>query len=136
MIMVIMMMIMMIQFFLFKLLTKKIALRGHSFSTYAKFSEKLTFLNRWYADVCTVIDRTYHRNASEAVLLKKNVIENFAKFTEKHLYGNLFFNNVSGWCFPVNFSKISRKPFLQKTFGWLFLNPPTHREQDLNLSRT
>ena len=54
--------------FLFKLLTKKIALRGHSFSTYAKFSEKLTFLNRWYADVCTVIDRTYHRNASEAVL--------------------------------------------------------------------
>ena len=29
-------------------------LRGHSFSTYAKFSEKLTFLTLWYAHVVRV----------------------------------------------------------------------------------
>ena len=29
--------------------------RGHLFSTYAKFSEKLTFLTPWYAHVCARI---------------------------------------------------------------------------------
>ena len=29
--------------------------RGHPFSTYAKFSEKLIFLTPWYADVCVRI---------------------------------------------------------------------------------
>ena len=29
--------------------------------------------------------------------LSKDVLKNFAKFTEKHLCRNLFFNKVAGW---------------------------------------
>ena len=46
--------------------------------------------------------------------MKKGVLENFAKFTGKHLYQSLFFNKVSGLIhFPVNFAKFLRTPFLQ-----------------------
>ena len=34
--------------------TKLMIIRGHSFSTYAKFSEKPTFLTSWYAHVCVI----------------------------------------------------------------------------------
>ena len=56
---------------------------------------------------------------------KKGVLRNFEKFTGKHLRQCLFFNKVTGlmpstllktrlWhrCFPVNFVKCSRTPFL------------------------
>ena len=59
---------------------------------------------------------------------KKGVLKNFAKFTGKYLCQNIFFNKVVGirlaillkkrlWqkCFPVNFVKFSRAPFLQNT---------------------
>ena len=60
--------------------------------------------------------------------IKKGVLKNFAKFTEKHLYRNLFFNGVA--ClrpatllkkilrhrrFPVNFARFLRTPFSQNT---------------------
>ena len=64
----------------------------------------------------------------------RDVLENFSKFTGKHLYRSLFFNKVAGLrhrCFPVNFAKFSRTtlvaasvlttPFLQNTAGWLLL---------------
>ena len=43
--------------------------------------------------------------------MKKDVLRNFAKFTGKH------------WrrCFPVNFGKFLRTPFLQNTSGRLLL---------------
>ena len=60
------------------------------------------------------------------VFLKKDVLRNFAKFTRKHVRQSLFFNTVAGlrpatllkkriWhrCFPVNFAKFLRKPFLK-----------------------
>ena len=67
------------------------------------------------------------RLASEAVVwrcsVKKSVLKNFAKFTEKQLCLSLF-NNVAGlraatllkkklWhrSFPVNFAKFQRTPF-------------------------
>ena len=53
------------------------------------------------------------------------VLENFAKFTGKHLCQSLFFNKVAGlrpatllkkrlWhrCFPVNFAKFLRTSYL------------------------
>ena len=59
------------------------------------------------------------------VFCKKGVLKNFAKFTGKHLCQSLFFNKVSGlrpetllkerlWrrCFPMNFAKFLRTPFL------------------------
>ena len=58
------------------------------------------------------------------VFCRKGVLRNFTKFTRKHLYQSLFFNNVAGLrpatllkirlcpsCFPVNFVKFLRKPF-------------------------
>ena len=59
--------------------------------------------------------------------IKKSVLQNFSKFTEKHLCQSLFFNKVAGlrpvtllkngpWhrCFPVNFAKFLRTPFFIK----------------------
>ena len=67
--------------------------------------------------------------------LKTAVIQkqSFAKFTKKHLCQSLLFNKVAGrratllkrrlWhrCFPVNFSKFLRTPFLQNNSGRLLL---------------
>ena len=57
--------------------------------------------------------------------MKKGVLKNFAKFTGKHLWQSLFYNKVAGltpatllkkrlWhrCFPVDFVKFLRTPFL------------------------
>ena len=49
------------------------------------------------------------------VFCKKGAFKNFAKFTGKHLCQSLFFNKVAGLrhrCFPVNFAKFLRTPFL------------------------
>ena len=43
--------------------------------------------------------------------MKKHVLENFLKFTGKHR------------CFPVNFAKFLRTPFVQNTSGRLLLKP-------------
>ena len=66
--------------------------------------------------------------------MKKGVLRNFAKFTEKHLCQSLFFNKVADlrpatlfkkrfWrrYFPVNFAKFLRTPFLTKHLWWLLL---------------
>ena len=64
----------------------------------------------------------------------KRVLKNFAKFKGKHLCQSLFFAQVAGlspatllkkrlWhrCFPVNFAKFLRTPFLQNASGRLLL---------------
>ena len=74
------------------------------------------------------------RSSRQEVFCKKGVLENFAKFIGKQLCQSLFFNKVAGlrsafllrkrlWhrCFPVNFAKFLRTPFLQKTSGRLLL---------------
>ena len=66
--------------------------------------------------------------------MKKGVPRNSAQFKGKHLCKSLFFNKVAGlrpasllkkrpWhrCFPVNFAKFLRTPFLQNTSGRLLL---------------
>ena len=66
--------------------------------------------------------------------VRKGVLGNFTTFTGKHLCQGLFFNKVAGlnpatllkkrpWyrCFPVNFAKILKTPFLQNTSGRLLL---------------
>ena len=66
--------------------------------------------------------------------MKKGVLGNFTKFTEKNQCQGLFFNKVAGlrpatllkkrlWhrCFPVNFVKVVRTSFLQNTSGRLLL---------------
>ena len=73
-----------------------------------------------------IIDRSSHRR----YFVRKGVLRNFPKFTGKYLYQSLFFNKVAGlrrkrlWhrCFPMNFAKYPRAPFLQNTSRWLVLN--------------
>ena len=65
---------------------------------------------------------------------KKCVLRNFAKFTGKHLCQSPFFDKVAGlrpailskkrlWhlCFPVNFARFLRTPFLTEHLRWLLL---------------
>ena len=67
------------------------------------------------------------RSSCPEVFYKKGVLRNFKKFAGKHLCQRLFFNKVAdlAWpatllkkslwhmCFPVNFAKFLRTPFLQ-----------------------
>ena len=75
---------------------------------------------------------------------KKGVLRNFIKFTGKHLCQNLFFDTVADlrpatllknrlWhrCFPVNFSKFLRTPFLIVHLRWLLLDKG---EMDFNIT--
>ena len=77
-------------------------------------------------------DKSY-RSSHQSCSVKKSVLRNFKKFTGKHLCQSLFFNNVAGlrpatllkkrlWhrCFPVNFVKFLRTPFLTE-YLWLLL---------------
>ena len=69
------------------------------------------------------------RSSRPKVFCKKGVHRNFSKFTGKHLCQSLFFNKVDSllkkrlWhrCFPVNFAKFLRTPFLKEHLSWLLL---------------
>ena len=65
---------------------------------------------------------------------KKGILGNFAKITGKQFCQSLFFNKVTGlrlaillkkrlwlWCFPVNFVKVLKTPFLKEHLWWLLL---------------
>ena len=83
------------------------------------------------------------RSSHQRCSMKKGVLRNFTKFTGKHLCQSLLFNKVAGlrpatllkkrlWhrCFPVNFAKFLRTPFLQNTSGRLLLNKLVTVERD------
>ena len=73
-----------------------------------------------------VLSRSSHRRRYS---VRKGVLRNFVKFTGKHLY-KIFFNEVAslrpasllkkGLCFPANFVKFLRTPFLRNTYGGWF----------------
>ena len=75
------------------------------------------------------------RSSRPDVFCKKGVLRNVAKLTGKQLCQSLYFNKVAGlrpatllkqrlWhlCFPVNFAKLLRTPFLTEHLRWLRLN--------------
>ena len=75
------------------------------------------------------------RNNHQRCSVRKAVLRNFWKFTGKHLCQSLLFNKIEGltsatlsrkrlWhgCFPVNFPKFLRIPFLKNISGRLLLN--------------
>ena len=75
------------------------------------------------------------KQPSEVFFEKRYSYKNFAKFTGKHLCWGLFFNKVvvlkpatllikrfQHRCFPVNFAKFLRMPFLQNNSVGLLLN--------------
>ena len=65
----------------------------------------------------------HFRSSLPEVFCKKGVLRNFAKFTGKHLWpATLLKKGLWHRCFPVNFAKFLRTPFLQNTDGcfWHF----------------
>ena len=58
--------------------------------------------------------------------LKKGFLRNFSKFTGKHLCERLLKKSLWHWCFPVNFAKFLRTPFLQNTSRRLLLKLKGH----------
>ena len=60
--------------------------------------------------------RTRYRSSHQRCSVRKGFVRNFAKVTGKHLCQKLRYR-----CFPVNFAKFLRTPFLQNTSGRLFL---------------
>ena len=71
--------------------------------------------------------RTNDRSSHQGYSVKKVVFRNFKKFTGKRLYQSHFFKiklqvcRLWYKCFPVNFEKFLRTPFLQNTSGRLLL---------------
>ena len=74
------------------------------------------------------------RSSRPEVFCKKGVLRNFAKFKGKHPCQRLFFNKVAGFrpatllkkslwhgCFPLNFAKFLRTPFVTEHLRWLLL---------------
>ena len=74
-----------------------------------------------------------HRSSHRRCSVRKGVLRNSAKFSGKHLCQSLFFNKVTFFkltllkkrvlctCFPVNFAKCFRAPFLQNDIPVPFL---------------
>ena len=57
--------------------------------------------------ICIILSKETVACSEAVVTYKLGVLKNFAKFSGKHLYQNLFFN--------FNFAKFLRSPFLQNT---------------------
>ena len=111
-----------------------IQISQHLTARYSSSSKKLMKRN-WNRMLLFIMSSCPFKSSHQRCSIKKGVSENFAKSTGKHLCQVLFFNKVSGvrpatllkkrlWhgCFPVNFAKFSRTPFLQNTSGWLHLS--------------
>ena len=99
---------------------------------YEFFSAKVTFSAGAYFDSVwstLIIDRSSRPD----VFCEKGVLRIFAKFTGKHLCQSLFLNKIAGlrlWhrcrCFPMNFAKFLRTPFLTEYLWWLLGNVACH----------
>ena len=71
--------------------------------------------------------RLNFRSSRREAFSKKGVLRNFAKFRGKHLCQSLFlikllFYQKRDRCFPVNFAKFLRTPFLTGHLRWLLLS--------------
>ena len=85
------------------------------------------YLSVWNWETFHLVLIKYHlfcKSSQRRCSVRKMFLENFAKLTGKQLCQGLFFNKVAGLshnCFPVNFAKILRTPFLQNTSRRLLL---------------
>ena len=111
-------------------------------------------LKLWMMELGTVtsylkkIQKSYQsRSSHQRCSVRKSVLRNFAKFTGKYLCQSLFFNKIADlrsatlfkkrlWhrCFPVNFVKSLRTPFLQNTSWRLVLSTTWHTPWVLQIS--
>ena len=111
---------------------------SRKFAIYNLTFDILIFLLKWFFVKWIIqvnLDSLYDfQKQPPEVFYKKDAYQNFVKYTQKHLYQSFFFIKVGGlrsatllkrlWhkCFPVNFVKFSKKPFLENTSGRLLLD--------------
>ena len=80
---------------------------------------------------CDKLNFFHPTEISEAVSrrfpVKKVVLKNFAKFTEKHQRQSLFFNKVAG----LRPEKFLKTPFFIEHLWWLLLKIPDTKNQKL-----
>ena len=80
------------------------------------------------------------------VFCEKSVLKNFTNFAGKHPCQSLFFNEVTSLrpgtllrkrlrhrCFPVNFAKFLRTPFITEQLQWLLLFSLYHKINPVKL---
>ena len=73
-----------------------------------------------YIEILSFAFCLYLEAVAQRCSCKKGFLRYFAKFTEKHLCQSLLFNKVAGLrCFPANFGKFLRAPFLTEHTWWL-----------------
>ena len=77
-------------------------------------TKKLYICDRTNFILVPILERS---EAAAELSYEKDVLENFAKFTGKHLCQRL---QSQRQCFPVNLAKFSRTSFLQNTSGGCF----------------
>ena len=68
-------------------------------------------------DIIKIRKISSYRSSHQRSIVKKGVLRNFVKFTRKRLCQSLWHR-----CFPVNFAKFLRTPFLQNTSVGCFWN--------------
>ena len=116
------------------------------FSATSNVSATLIF--RWWIKITSHLNKNiiHLRSSHRSFSVKKGVLRNFVKFTGKHLCQSLFFNKVAAlasnfikkkrlWhrCFPVNFTKFLRTPFLQNICGRLLLTFQLNYRKIINI---
>ena len=99
---------------------------------FAKFARNLFCSTHPVARILVLITQSWqnsiirNRASHQRCSIKKGALRNFTEFTEKNQCQSHFFNKVKTrlWyrCFPVNFGKFLRTPFLQNTSGRLPLS--------------
>ena len=88
-------------------------------------------------NIAKFLRRTFLQNTFRSwrlqIFLKVGILKSFANFTGKHLCWSLFLKNLQAEglqlhkkrlqrrCFPVNFAKFFRTPFLTEHLRWLLL---------------
>ena len=100
----------------------------------SKISESKVFQIHYLKPPMFISQVVNFRNTCPRTFYKEGILRNPVKFTGKHLCQSLFFNKFAGlrlanlfknklWnkCFPVNFGKILRTPFLTEQLRWLRL---------------
>ena len=110
------------------------SLNEESLNPRATKKAKFSLPARTFAESARDTFMYYVRNSRPKLFCKKGVLNNFAKFTRKHLCWILFFNKVAVLrpatvlkkrlqyrCFPVNFGKFSRTTFFTEHLWWRLL---------------
>ena len=88
--------------------------KGYKISKMARYRLIISLISARYRLIIFLISENNPQTYRD-VFYKKGILRNFAKFTGKHLL------NLWRSCFPVNFAKFLRTPFLTEHLWWLLL---------------